>query len=155
LGLRLLRRRRAASGPAVRRFRAPTPRLAAGALLARRRLASAMIDVSDGLLQDLGHLCAASGVGARLELARIPCSPAVRRTDVTLALHGGEDYELLFSVPPRHEAALARAAAGLGCPVTRIGECTRGSAVHVIDAQGREVPAGEAGFDHFLGPRGS
>lgn len=149
LGLRLLRRQRDASGPAVRRFRAPTPRLAAGAILARRRLASAMIDVSDGLLQDLGHLCAASGVGARLELARIPCSAAVRRTDLTLALHGGEDYELLFSVPPRREAALARAAAGFGCAVSRIGECRPGRGVHVVDARGRERPIAGAGFDHF------
>jgi thiamine-monophosphate kinase len=147
LGLRALRRGR--GGAAARRWRAPTPRLAAGALLARRRLASAMIDVSDGLLQDLGHLCTASGVGARVELARLPCSAAVRRAGVALALAGGEDYELLFTMPPRREAALRRAAAGLGCPVTRIGECTAGAGIRVVDASGREVPCRAAGFDHF------
>lgn len=151
LGVRLLRRDRAAGGAAVRRFRAPTPRLAAGELLARRGLASAMIDVSDGLVQDLGHLCAASRVGARVELARVPCSAAVRRAGLDLALRGGEDYELLFAVPPRREAALDRAARDLGCPVTRIGECTRGRGVCVVDETGAEVPVSAAGFDHFRG----
>ena len=151
LGVRLLRRERTAQGAAVRRFRAPTPRLAAGALLARRRLASAMIDVSDGLVQDLGHLCAASRVGARVELARVPCSAAVRRAGVELALHGGEDYELLFTVPPRREAALARAAGQLGCRITRIGEVTRGRRVRVVDLQGRPTRVDDPGFDHFGG----
>ena len=150
LGLRLLRRGGvAAAGAAVRRFRAPTPRLDAGEILARQRLASAMIDVSDGLLQDLGHLCAASGVGARIELARLPCSAAVRRAGVDLALHGGEDYELLFAVPPRRRAALARAAARFGCRLTRIGEISRGDGVRLVDAAGREMAVGDAGFDHF------
>jgi thiamine-monophosphate kinase len=151
LGARLLRRNRDAGGPAVRRFRAPTPRLAAGELLARRGLASAMIDVSDGLLQDLGHLCAASRVGARVALARVPCSAAVRRAGADLALRGGEDYELLFAVPRRREAALVRAAGQFGCRITRIGEITRGREVRLVDAQGREVPVGDAGFDHFRG----
>lgn len=147
LGVRALRRGRADA--AARRWRAPTPRLAAGALLARRGVASAMIDVSDGLLQDLGHLCAASGVGAAIELARVPCSAAVRRAGMELALAGGEDYELLFTVPPRREAALRRAASGLGCPITRIGECTRDRGVRVVDADGRHVAIAAAGFDHF------
>lgn len=149
LGVRLLRRQPAAAGAAVRRWRQPIPRLTAGAVLARRRLASAMIDVSDGLLQDLGHLCTASRVGARIELARLPCSAAVRRADVGLALRGGEDYELLFAVPPRRQAALARAASSLGCPITRIGECTRGAGVRIVDATGRETATGGGGFDHF------
>ena len=154
LGVRLLRRG-IRSGPAVRRFRAPTPRLVAGALLARRRLASAMIDVSDGLLQDLGHLCAASAVGARLELARVPCSPAVRRAGIDLALSGGEDYELLFAVPRRREAALMRVASQFGCAVTRIGECTREPGIHVIDGatRARGPPAGMPFPNHgFRGP---
>ncbi len=149
LGVRLLRSGRAASGPAVRRFRTPTPRLAAGSLLARRGLASAMIDVSDGLFQDLGHLCAASAVGARIELACVPCSPAVRHAGIALALTGGEDYELLFSVPPRREAALARAAGRFECAVTRIGECTRGGGITVVDAAGQERVAEASGHDHF------
>jgi len=152
LGVRQLTRSRAASGPAVRRFRAPTPRLAAGALLARRGLASAMIDVSDGLLQDLGHLCAASRVGARVELACVPAAAAVRRAGLELALSGGEDYELLFAVSPRREAALARAAAGFGCRITRIGECTRAAGVRVVDAAGVARVWRTAGHDHFRLP---
>ncbi|MBX3023446.1 thiamine-phosphate kinase [bacterium] len=148
LGVRHLRRGDATAA-AVRRWRAPTPRLTAGAVLARRRIASAMIDISDGLLQDLGHLCAASRAGARVELARLPCSPAVRRAGLALALAGGEDYELLFAVPPRREPALRRAAAALGCPITRIGECTRDRGVRVVDAAGRPVTPRQRGFDHF------
>jgi thiamine-monophosphate kinase len=150
LGVRQLRRSSAARGPQVARFRRPLARLAAGALLARRRIASAMIDVSDGLLQDLGHLCAASRVGARLELARLPCSAAVRRAGLGLALAGGEDYELLFSVPPRRAAALTRHAAALGCRITRIGVCTaRRDGLRVVDAHGRALSSQSAGHDHF------
>lgn len=144
LGVRRLRRDARAADAAARRWRQPIARLAAGAALARRGLASAMIDVSDGLLQDLGHLCRASGVGAALEIARLPAG-----ADPALALRGGEDYELLFAVPPRREAALARAASSLGCPITRIGECTRARRIQVLDATGRSVRAPGGGFDHF------
>jgi thiamine-monophosphate kinase len=108
-----------------------------------------MIDISDGLLQDLGHLCAASGVGARIELARVPCAPPVRRAGGDLALAGGEDYELLFSVPSRREAALRRAAAGFGCSITRIGDCVSARGVRVIDERGRDRPMDLTGYDHF------
>lgn len=144
LGVRRLRRDPRAADAAARRWRQPIARLDAGAALARRHLASAMIDVSDGLLQDLGHLCRASGVGARIAIDRLPAGG-----DRELALRGGEDYELLFAVPPRREAALARARRLLGCPITRIGECTRGRAITVLDAAGRAMPAAGGGFDHF------
>jgi thiamine-monophosphate kinase len=147
LGVRLLRRG-IRSGPAVRRFRAPTPRLVAGALLARRRLASAMIDVSDGLLQDLGHLCAASAVGARLELARVPCSPAVRRAGIDLALTGGR-ITSCCSPCPAGGGGLLRAANRFDCAVTRIGECTKERGVRVVDEKGRERSTGAHGHDHF------
>ncbi len=148
LGVRQLRRDPAARGAAVARYRAPVPRLALGAALARQRVASAMIDISDGLVQDLGHVCAASGVGARVDAARVPCTPAVRRAG--LALHGGEDYELLFAVPPRRESALARLAAQVGCPVTRIGVCTAPAAgLVIVDARGRPLPVSRRGHDHF------
>lgn len=150
LGVRQLRRARQARGAAVARYRRPTARLAAGAVLARRRLASAMIDVSDGLMQDLGHLCAASGVGARIDLARLPCRPAVRRAGLELALAGGEDYELLFTVPPRRAAALARHAGALGCRITRIGVCTApGDGLQMVDEEGRAERWRGAGHDHF------
>ncbi len=151
LGRRLLARRRAARGTAVDRFRAPTARLDAGSLLARHRLASAMIDVSDGLLQDLGHLCAASGVGAAVELARLPISPAVRRAGIDLALYGGEDYELLCAVPPRREAALRRIAARLDCPLTRIGVCTARAAGVRLIGEGGGARRAATGYDHFRG----
>jgi len=150
LGVRQLRARSAARGAAVRRFRAPTPRVEIGAHLAHGGLASAMIDVSDGLLQDLGHLCTASGVGAVIELVRVPCSPQVRRTDRLLALTGGEDYELLCAVPARHRRRLQRIAARCHCPMTCIGSVVAQRAgVRVVDEEGRAV-AVSAGHDHFL-----
>jgi thiamine-monophosphate kinase len=106
----------------------PTPRLLAGRLLATRRLATAAIDLSDGLSGDLAHICEQSGVGAEIEAAALPLSPACRayaasrRMDPSrLALTGGEDYELLFTVPPRHEATLRRLSGKAGCRFTRIG----------------------------------
>ncbi|MDX2167205.1 MAG: thiamine-phosphate kinase [Deltaproteobacteria bacterium] len=150
LGVRLLRRDRAARGAAVTRFRRPTARLAAGALLARRRIASAMIDISDGLMQDLAHLCAASRVGARIEPTRVPCRAAVRRAGLDLALAGGEDYELLFTVAPRHAAALARHSAALGCRITRIGVCTAPrDGLQLVDTSGSTAAWRGSGHDHF------
>jgi thiamine-monophosphate kinase len=150
LGVRQLRRSRHARGAAVARYRRPSPRLAAGALLARRRLASAMIDVSDGLMQDLGHLCAASGVGARVEVAQLPCRAAVRHAGIDLALAGGEDYELLFTVPRRRTATLTRHAAALGCRITRIGVCTApADGLQLVDVSGRAARWRGAGHDHF------
>ena len=131
-------------------------RLDAGPLLAR--VASAMIDVSDGLVQDLGHLCRASGVAADLELACVPVAPACRRAlgagAEKFAATGGEDYELLFAVPARRVAALARLAPRLGCRLTRIGRLRRGRpGVRVLDADGRPVRLARAGFDHFQAGR--
>jgi thiamine-monophosphate kinase len=150
LGVRELRRDAAARSAAVRRFREPIPRLAIGQALARRRLAHALIDVSDGLVQDLRHLCAASGVGARLELAEVPRSPRVRAAGRFLALTGGEDYELLCAVPAHHRAHVERLAARRGCRITRIGECTAAAdGVQVIDPRGRPLAIGAGGYDHF------
>jgi thiamine-monophosphate kinase len=157
LGLRLLLRDPRAGGAAVRRFREPIPRLKAGALLATERIASAAIDVSDGLLQDLRHLCRASNVGARVELASLPCPARVRRAGAdgyTLALTGGEDYELLYAVPPRHLDRLRRLRPSMGCPTTRIGEVMpKTHGVRVVDARGASVALPAGGFDHFAGWR--
>jgi thiamine-monophosphate kinase len=129
----------------------PPDRLAAGTLLARH--ASAMIDLSDGLLQDLGHVCRASGGGARIDLARLPVAPrcvalageAARR----LALAGGGDYELLATVPPARWRALQVATALARCPLTVIGEivAARGVALHEHGAPVRTP--GPRGWDHF------
>jgi thiamine-monophosphate kinase len=145
-----------AAGLGVRRGRlAGVPRrTGAGMLLAR--VASAMIDVSDGLVQDLGHLCRASGVGAALELPRLPVAPAVRRAlgarAARFAATAGEDYELLAAVPPVRERTLARLRGRLGCRLTCIGRIVAGPpAVRVLDARGRQVRLGRGGFDHFAG----
>jgi thiamine-monophosphate kinase len=149
LGLLILQRGERAAGVPLRRFREPQPRLRAGQLLARHRLASAAIDISDGLLQDLGHLCAASRVGARIEAARLPTSRRVGRRRPALALNGGEDYELLCAVPERNWKRVERLQAKLGCRVTPIGRCTApGSGIRVFDEGGRAL-AISPGFDHF------
>jgi thiamine-monophosphate kinase len=149
LGLRQLRRDARARGPAVRRFRAPVARLDAGARLAASGVAAAMIDVSDGLVQDLGHLCRASAVGARIGVERVPCTAAVRQAGIELALQGGEDYELLCAVRPRHRARAERLAAELGCRFTCIGECTPGRGVRIVDAHGRPLHIARGGHEHF------
>lgn len=135
----------------LRRFQTPTPRLQAGRILVERALASAMIDVSDGLLQDLGHICRASRVGAVVRTGSLPRSAAARRlrVDRSFALAGGEDYELLFTVAPHRLSPLRRWLARLGCPVVEIGEIVPGSAVRVTDPSGEPVRSAVTGFDHF------
>jgi thiamine-monophosphate kinase len=125
-----------------------------GAGIAFARVASAMIDVSDGLVQDLGHVARASGVVIRLDVARIPVAAACRRRlgarATAFALTAGEDYELACTVPRRRLAALDRLAARLGCRLTRIGVVERGRpAVAVVDAAGARLALGTGGFDHL------
>ncbi|HTK96210.1 MAG TPA: thiamine-phosphate kinase [Terriglobales bacterium] len=117
---------------------APFPRLAVGRRLIG--LASAMIDTSDGLSTDLKHICDESGCGA---IVYAPALPAPAGLD--FALHGGEDYELLFTAPPR-----ARIPARLaGVPISRIGEITRAKKLVVADARGRLHPLKPQGWQHF------
>lgn len=133
----------------ARPFLRPRARVELGQELSRRQLASAAIDLSDGLLRDLGHLCRASRVGAEIEAEALPFARSLRSLPpeerLRLALGGGEDYELLFTVPPAREANLA----GLGTPVRRIGRILPGRGVRVIDARGRTVPSPTPGYDHF------
>jgi thiamine-monophosphate kinase len=123
------------------RYYMPQPRIALGVAL--RGVASAAIDVSDGLLADLEHLCAASGVGARIELERVPVAAGAAALP---ALGAGDDYELLFTVP----AALAgRLDANVGgVAVTRIGSIVAGSTIEVHHA-GHVVDVAHAGYRHF------
>jgi thiamine-monophosphate kinase len=153
LGLRALLRDHRAKGRAVTRFREPLPRLFAGAALAGAGVVSAMIDISDGLLQDLHHICEASGVGAEIELSRVPRARSARVIDPRLLLAGGEDYELLCAVPQRYAARLTRLVSRLDCPLTWIGRVmpkSYGERVRNIDGSILDLP--EAGFDHFVGP---
>ena len=119
----------------VERFLRPHARLYAGQRLAALRPAPAAIDVSDGLMQDLGHIVERSGVGAEIDASRIPVSPAYRALmgdDLVRALTGGEDYELIFCMKPRRtEAELSRR---LRIGVHRIGRIVRGGRVDVIGA---------------------
>ena len=156
LGLRMLQEgRTTADAQMVReRFLCPTARLAVGCEVAARGLATAMIDVSDGLLQDLGHLCEESRVGAVVEAQALPLSVAYRamlgERDWSLALTGGEDYELLFSAAAEHRAAVDALAQRSACSITRIGRVvpqTEGLNVHGPD--GTAYTPAHVGYDHF------
>jgi thiamine-monophosphate kinase len=159
LGLKYLRQKNisAKHGPLAQllaRHRRPTPRLAAGAALAREKLATAMIDVSDGLLQDLGHICKASGIGALIWNEQLPLSQAYRklagRDGTRYALSGGEDYELLFCARPRVRARIENLAKFAQAPITRVGTCVPPKkGIIVIDSAGRPIASGTKGHDHF------
>jgi thiamine-monophosphate kinase len=129
----------------------PEPRVALGQRL--RGIASAAIDVSDGLLGDLGHVLRRSGVGARLELPALPRSAALGALPEDLQreclLHGGDDYELLFTAPASQDDAVRAAGRAAGVPVTQIGRIEPGSALLVVDAAGQVLPVAARGFDHF------
>ena len=140
-------------GYLVERQLDPQPRVAAGVALAEAGLASAMIDVSDGLLGDLTHICEKSGVGARLELAGLPLSDEYRAAcgddPYPLALSGGEDYELLFCAPKAKRVEVEALLERLGVKVSPIGEITAGNSVEVVAADGRGYAPSLRGFDHF------
>ena len=131
--------------PALRRrFARPVPRIAAGRWLARRG-ARAMIDISDGLAGDAGHLAAASGVGIAIELECVPCWPGVTPR---AAARSGEEYELLVAMPRSFGTAGARAfRRATGLPLTRIGACTAGRGLGITD--GGRLITPPPGFDHF------
>lgn len=158
LALRELQAGRLPEPLLARRHHQPTARARLGQELARRRLATAMIDLSDGLLADLGHLLRASSCGAEIAAHLLPLSPpfsVTLETDpalLNLALSGGEDYELLFAVPPTAMADVAAAAAAAEVTVTRIGTLTAAAGgLLVHDRTGAPLPLTGRGFDHFAG----
>lgn len=130
------------------RLERPWPRVAEG--LALGDLAHAAIDLSDGLAADLGHILAASGVGAHVRLADLPLSSAVRSAgDWHLALAGGDDYELCLTLSPvRFEEARARLAT-LDCPLTAIGQIEATPGLRLEDSAGRPVTLAYSGYEHF------
>ena len=145
---------RGSAGAALReRLDRPEPRVALG--LGLRGLASAAIDVSDGLAADLGHVLRASGVGATLEATSLPASAALLasipdpRARAELQLSGGDDYELCFTAAPRHAAALARLSRRIRLPLTRIGSIETKRGLRIVDALGRRVSLPRAGYEHF------
>lgn len=154
-GLRVLRgqaRPPAGSGERLRRAHLrPQPRVAEGQALVRSGVRAA-IDISDGLAADLAHVCAASKVGARVHVDRVPLHPEARELlgpgALDLALSGGEDYELLFTAPGETVEKVA-ASLGSSCPVTVIGEVVQGNEARLLDRDGRPYHISGPGWDHF------
>jgi thiamine-monophosphate kinase len=151
LGLAVLQDRLEVAEPVrshlIERYRLPRPRLALGQAL--RGLAHAAIDISDGLLADLGHVVEASEVGAELRADLLPLIAADLPGARGAALSGGDDYELLFAAPPSQRSAIARLAEKLGLPLTRIGAIQAAAGVRVIDSTGAEIHVERAGWRHF------
>jgi thiamine-monophosphate kinase len=135
----------------IRRFRLPEPRTALG--LALRGVASASLDVSDGLLADLAHVADVSGVRIVVEAAKLPLSPALRalkgESAPLFAATAGDDYEIAFTAPPGSRSHIAEIAHQCGLPVTEIGTVEPGAGVVLTDANGREIPVCRKGFTHF------
>jgi thiamine-monophosphate kinase len=155
LALEVFRGRVALGGAdfaAVRaRMECPTPRVALGQAL--RGVASSAIDVSDGLVGDLGHVLARSGVGACVNADALPRSALLaaqpRALQYECGLAGGDDYELLFTAPPAREREVRAAAAQAGVAVTRIGVIEAAPGLRLVDAEGAPLAQGFTAFDHF------
>jgi thiamine-monophosphate kinase len=154
LGLRLLRskNRFRIGDPALQKHLYPQPRIALGHWLAENRIATAMMDLSDGLSTDLPRLCAASGVGARLETSRIaaasvPTLSGGKVDALDVALDGGDDYELLFTVSPGKARRLPRAFRGV--PLTAVGVVTQERFLKLIQPDRKETLLKAGGWDPF------
>ena len=156
LGLRILRKNKGranARNHLVKKHLYPHPRLALGQWLCDRRLATAMMDLSDGLSSDLPRLCAASGVGAQVESAKIPrvqipqSNPSREIDPLYLALHGGDDYELLFTVRPGKAKSLPQSFKGVA--LTSIGKITEKPGVVLLQENGGARPINPGGWDPF------
>ena len=131
-----------------RRHFFPQPRVELGRVLREKGLASAMIDTSDGLSTDLAHICEESGVGAQLNEVAIPrarMGKMTRRVDLDLALHGGEDYELVFTSPAGKRVPSQIA----GVALTHIGHITRGRGIFVNDSKAAAYKLAPQGWEHF------
>jgi thiamine-monophosphate kinase len=129
---------------ARRRMERPTPRVSLGVAL--RGIATAAIDISDGLLGDLGHILKMSNLGATV---RTDWIDDAREDSIEFALAGGDDYELLFTAPPNQRDAVQAAAKASGCRVTCIGQVNRELGLHVLDEAGLPLGKSFASFDHF------
>lgn len=153
LGLLCATGKMAADPSLEARFRRPLPRVDVGPRLVG--IATAGMDVSDGLVQDLGHICRASGVAATIQAPLVPLSAAARakvaadHTLLATVLTGGDDYELLFTVAPSRGEVLARIAADAGIGLTRIGTVEPGAGVTVVDEAGRPLAFDRGGWRHF------
>ncbi|HEV2111441.1 MAG TPA: thiamine-phosphate kinase [Gammaproteobacteria bacterium] len=138
--------------PCVRRFAYPEPQVKAG--IGLRGLASACIDISDGLLADLGHILESSDVGATVLTAKLPLSKRLlelhgMESAQQLALTGGDDYELLFTAPPEREQLIEEELKALDCPVTCIGSVDAEPGLRSLEASGHGLKVTEPGYKHF------
>ena len=153
LGLKVLQGRLSppmtASNFLISRYRLPAPRVELGEVL--RGLAHAAIDISDGLLADLGHLLEVSGRGAVVQAHHLPISKAAasQRGNLEAALGGGDDYELLFTAHPEQRPALRAIGQELSLPLTVIGQITEAPGLDVLDANGHSIAIDELGWRHF------
>ncbi len=149
LGLEFLKSGRRSFGRlgsrAIRAHLYPEPQCALGRFLAEKRLASALIDMSDGLSTDLAHLCEASGVGACIWESRLTIPEVARGLD--FALHGGEDYQLLFTVSSRRVLQVPSRFRSL--PLQHIGEIRRARELVLVEKSGKTRRLKPAGYDHF------
>lgn len=130
----------------------PEPRI--GTSQSVRDLATGAIDISDGLLADLGHICEQSRVGAVINLSNIPLSDPVRvyvekQQDWTIPLSAGDDYELCLIVPARHQAEIEARAQGLDVGLSLIGQIEVGETICCLDENGTQIQIGSGGYDHF------
>ncbi|MDB5842497.1 MAG: thiL [Herminiimonas sp.] len=136
------------------RMHEPTPRLALGCAL--RGIAHAAIDISDGLIGDLGHILKRSAVGAALNVDALPAGPVLARAPQDLrrrfTLAGGDDYELCFTAPVSNRIAVLAAAHRSATPVTRVGSIEAGNRLRLVDAQGGALDLQLDSFDHFSSP---
>ncbi len=135
------------------RMHTPTPRVELGVLLARLRVAHAAIDISDGLVGDLGHILARSHVGATLDVDALPAGDVLATRETALrrayTAAGGDDYELCFTAPASARAAVLAAAGSVATPVTRVGRIEAQPGLRLVDAAGQPLDLRLASFDHF------
>jgi thiamine-monophosphate kinase len=134
----------------LKAFLDPQPQTSLGRDLSRLRAATALIDCSDGLSVDLNHICEASGTGAEIDLEKIPLSPAMlsfQKKPLPLALHGGEDYQLIFTIKPRDLARIGPLRSEYR--LRDVGRITREKGIRTVDALGRRKVLAIKGFEHF------
>ena len=135
------------------RMHTPVPRVELGVLLAEQGIAHAAIDISDGLIGDLGHILKRSGVGATLDVDALPAGAILATQDLTLrrayTAAGGDDYELCFTAPASARAAVLAAAGSVATPVTRVGTIDAAAGLRLVDAHGAALDLKLSSFDHF------
>jgi thiamine-monophosphate kinase len=159
LGLKILQEKglRGNPRPLLERHLSPCPRVELGQAIARHRCATAMIDISDGLLSDTRHIMEESNVGAMIWEDRIPLSPSYRRASamysknpVHMALSGGEDYELLFTAPPQKREKISSLSRSLRIPITCVGKILpKAKKLTIVREDGKTYVPSRFGFDHF------